>query len=112
MPKAKTAAEKRLDLQRQIDEMDLATLGIVLDIFARPEVVQAVTDLRALGDETDAGARHRSPGADLNALVANGLLPFVNIPAIATSMRQALEQRLGLAVSPDPAALAPLPPTE
>lgn len=108
--KKATPAEQRTGLQRQIDELDLARLREVVAIFGRPEVVQATADLKALYDDTDTSAMHRSAAADPNALVANALLPLENVPLIAGQLADQLDSRLNPPPAPETPALRTLPP--
>lgn len=96
----------RADHQRAIAEIDAGTVATVLAIFERDEIKQAVQDLEALIDRTDAGAAHRSPSADANALVHHALLPLRNVPLIAASLAAALAERLSppAPAGPEPTA--------
>lgn len=111
MTKAKTPLEKRRDLQAQIDDLakgqaqiDADTVAAVRAIFERPEVQQAMVDLKALGDPEDLTAGQRFPTADTNALVANLALPFER----AIELCDAHVARLDAILNP-PAAPSPLP---
>lgn len=115
MPTKKpTVGEQRQALQRQLDEMDLARLKAVAAIYERPEVAQALADLKALADETDTEARLRSAGGDTNALVAHAIIGWTNPGVIASQLAQALDAKLNPpAPAADPAdASAPIAPAD
>lgn len=109
MTKAKTALEKRRELQAQIDELaksqaqiDAATVEAVRAIFERAEVQQALVDLKALGDPDDLTAAKRFPTADTAALVANLALPFERAVEMCDSHKARLEAVLNPTVAPPP----------
>lgn len=89
MTKSKlTPIDQRRALQLQIAQLDLGRAQAVVDIMARPEMLKAAEDLRALHDPS---APQGSPHSDVNALVSRMLDAMDNVPPIAENLVVTLE---------------------
>jgi len=108
--KAKTQAEKRNDLLRQVDELDAARVEAVREIFQRPELQQALVDLQALADPTDQTAFQRVPTADVNAMVVGLSLPMQEAMKLADFHAAVINQRLNPPQPQTPAQTDPNAP--
>lgn len=114
MAKAKTPAEQRAALIRQVDELDLNRVKELRAIFDRPAVAEAIADIQALADPTDEQAVTRPATADASALIAAVLQPLTQGPLVADQLAGRLDARLNPAPVPptpsvDPGPAAPVP---
>ncbi len=76
----------RSDLMRMVNAIDLQRASSILEIFERPEIVQARADLEALIDPVEAAspdARNGNASANLHVLIVSALSPFWNVPDLA-----------------------------
>jgi hypothetical protein len=100
-----TLAETRQALQKQLNELDLDRAKKVKAIFERSAMKTATADLKALFDDSDRTALHRSTMSDVNALIGNLILPLEQaMPQIEQHI-----QKLEAALAPPQEPQAPIP---